>query len=150
MKKPYCCQASRHLFDQYYTQQQRGGGDFPVYVGRMRQRGHGIGDIFRSIWRFISPAVKSLAPHALRAGANIVEDVSSGKTWKDSAFKHVPSVIKQVPDAISNVVSARSAPEVIKDHIPETNEQSGSGFRKRRRYKKALNKKKRVKLDIFS
>jgi hypothetical protein len=61
MKKPYCCEASRHLFNQYYAKQQKGGGDFPVYVGRMRQRGHGIGDIFRSLWRFISPAIKSLA-----------------------------------------------------------------------------------------
>lgn len=139
--KPYCCEASRHLFDQYYTRQQRGGGDFPVYVGSVRQRGHGIGDIFRSIWRFFSPAVKSLAPHALRAGANIVEDVSSGKTWKDSAFKHVPTVVKQIPDAISSVVASREA-------------QSGSGFRRRRIVKRKRESKrkskKRAKRDIFS
>jgi hypothetical protein len=141
MRKPYCCEASRHLFDQYYSRQQKGGGDFPVYVGRLRQRGHGLGDIFRSIWRFFAPAVKTLAPHALRAGANIVEDVSSGRTWKESAFKHVPSVVKQIPDAISNVVSSRS-------------DQSGSGFRRRRIAKrKRVSKrkpKKRVKRDIFS
>jgi hypothetical protein len=141
MRKPYCCEASRHLFDQYYSRQQKGGGDFPVYVGRIRQRGHGLGDIFRSIWRFFAPAVKTLAPHALRAGANIVDDVSSGRTWKESAFKHVPSVVKQIPDAISNVVSSRS-------------DQSGSGFRRRRIAKrKRVSKrkpKKRVKRDIFS
>jgi hypothetical protein len=141
MKKPYCCEATRHVFDQYYTRQQNGGGDFPVYVGRLRQRGHGIGDIFRSIWRYFSPAVKTLAPHALRAGANIVEDVSSGKTWKDSAFKHVPSVVRQVPSAISSVVSARQS-------------QSGSGFlrrrtAKRKRVTKRKKPKKRARRDIF-
>jgi len=34
MKKPYCCEASKHMFDQYYSRQQKGGGDFPVHVGR--------------------------------------------------------------------------------------------------------------------
>ena len=148
MKKPYCCDASRHLFDQYYANQQRGGGDFPVYVGRMRQRGHGIGDIFKSIWRFISPAIKTLAPHALRAGANIVEDVSSGNTWKDSAFKHVPTVVKRFPEALSNVVSARSKPKDISTDVSDSNEQTGSGIRRRRKYKQRG--RKRTKLDIFS
>lgn len=135
MKKPYCCEASQHLFSQYYDRQQRGGGDFPVYVGRVRQRGHGIGDIFKSIWRFLSPVVKTLAPHALRAGANIVEDVSSGNSWKDSTLKHGPSVVKQIPDAISAGVAAR-------------NTQSGSGYRRRKKsIKKAIKKRK---FDIFS
>jgi hypothetical protein len=133
------------LFDQYYARQQRGGGDFPVYVGRMRQRGHGIGDIFKSIWRFISPAFKTLAPHALRAGANIVEDVSSGNTWKDSAFKHIPTVVKQFPEALSNIVSK---PKVISTDVSENTEQTGSGIRRRRKHKRRV--KKRAKLDIFS
>jgi len=117
------------LFDQYYSQQQKGGGDFPVYVGRSRQRGHGLGDIFKSIFRVLFPALKTLAPHALRAGANIVEDVSKGKTWKDSAIKHAPALVS---DAISSVLSARK-------------EQSGSGVRRRQSIKR-----KRAKSDIFS
>jgi hypothetical protein len=135
MRKPYCCEASRHLFDQYYSRQQRGGGDFPVYVGRVKQRGHGLGDMFSRILRSIVPFFKSIAPHALRAGANIVEDVSRGKTWKDSAFEHVPTLAEQVPEAFSRAVSR------YKD-------QSGSGIRRRRstRRKQA----KRAKRDIFS
>jgi hypothetical protein len=129
MRKQYCCEASQHLFDQYYSQQQKGGGDFPVYVGRARQRGHGLGDIFKSIWRILFPAMKSLAPHALRAGANIVEDVTKGKTWKDSTLKHV---LGEIPGAISSVTSSR-------------NVQSGSGVRR-----KQNNKRKRVRRDIFS
>lgn len=136
MRKPYCCEASQHLFNQYYNHQQKGGGDFPVYVGRARQRGHGIGDIFKSIWRFLFPVVKTLAPHALRAGANIVDDVSSGNTWKNSTFKHGPSVLSQIPDAISAGVAARNA-------------QSGSGYRKRKKASKRRITKRR-KQDIFS
>ena len=141
MKKPYCYEASQLLFDRYYTQQQTGGGDFPVYVGRARQRGHGIGDIFKKIWQFFFPAIKSLAPHALRAGANIVEDVSTGKSWKDSTFKHVPSVLEQIPSAISAGVAAR-------------NMQSGSGYRRKRVTKrKGVSKRRRVskkRRDVFS
>jgi hypothetical protein len=134
MRKPYCCEASQHLFDQYYKHQQKGGGDFPVYVGRVKQRGHGIGDIFKTIWQYLFPAIKTIAPHALRAGANIVEDVSSGSTWKDSTMKHGRDVVKQIPSVISNVVAAR-------------NTQSGSGYRRRRI---ARRKTKKRKLDIFS
>jgi len=140
MRKPYCCEASQHLFDQYYTRQQNGGGDFPVYVGRARQRGHGLGDVFKKIWRFIAPAFKSIAPHALRAGANIVEDVSSGNSWKDSAIKHGPAVLKQIPSAISAGVAAR-------------NNQSGSGRRRKRiakRGAKRVKRSKKQRRDIFS
>ena len=133
MKKPYCCEASKHLYAQYYDRQQKGGGDFPVYVGRARQRGHGIGDIFKSIWSFLFPAIKSLAPHALRAGANIVDDVTSGNTWKDSAFKHGPSVLQQIPTAINAGVAAR-------------NSQSGSGKRRR---KTSFRKQKKRRRDVF-
>ena len=135
MRNPYCCEASQHLFNQYYTRQQKGGSDFPVYVGRVRQRGHGIGDIFRGIWSFLFPAIKSIAPHAVRAGANIVEDVVSGNTWKDSAMKYGPSVFEQIPGAISAGVAARKR-------------QSGSGYRRRRT--KRARSTKRAKRDLFS
>ena len=131
MRKPYCCEASQHLFNQYYTRQQKGGADFPVYVGRVRQRGHGIGDIFRGIWRFLFPAIKTIAPHAMRAGANFVEDTSSGNNWKGSAMKHGATVAEQIPDAIRAGVAAR-------------NSQSGSGYRRRRK------SRKRQRRDIFS
>ena len=138
MKKPFCCEASQDLFDQYYTNQQKGGGGvFPVYVGRVRQRGHGIGDIFRSIWRFNSPIFKTIAPHALRAGANIVEDVTSGNSWKDSTMKHGPSVLKQIPNAISAGHEARR-------------NQSGSGYRRKRTRSTKRKSTKRRKRDIFS
>jgi hypothetical protein len=127
MKKPYCCESSRHMFDQYYSQQQKGGGDFPVYVGRYRQRGHGLGNIIGSLFRRILPYLKAFAPIALRTGANIVEDVSKGKSWKDSAMDRVPETISKV--AFGNM------------------KQTGSGIRRR---KKSKPRSKRVKRDIFS
>ena len=129
MRKPYCCESSRHMFNQYYARQQKGGGDFPVYVGRYRQRGHGLGNILGSLFRRILPFLKSFAPIALRTGANIVEDVSSGKSWKDSAMDRVPETISKV--AFGNM------------------NQTGSGIRRKRK-SKPRRKAKRAKRDIFS
>jgi hypothetical protein len=117
------------MFDQYYARQQRGGGDFPVYVGRYRQRGHGLGDIFSNLFRRILPYLKTFAPIALRTGANIVEDVSRGKSWKNAAMDRVPETISRVAFGNAN--------------------QSGNGVRRRRRAKKTK-RVKRARKDIFS
>ena len=129
MRKPYCCDASQHLFDQYYSRQQKGSGDFPVYVGRLRQRGHGLGSMFSSLFKRILPFLKSVAPHALRTGANIIDDVSKGKSFKDSAFE-------RVPETLSNVVF-------------NGKNQSGSGARRRKTSRRKRGGK-RVRRDIFS
>jgi hypothetical protein len=51
MKKPYCCDDSRNLYERYYDRQQKGEGEFPVYVGRYMQKGHGLGNILGSLFR---------------------------------------------------------------------------------------------------
>lgn len=128
MKKPYCCADSRRLYEQYYDQQQKGYGDFPVYVGAYRQRGHGVGNIFANFMRRIVPLLKTYGPHVLRAGTDIVDDMSKGKSFKDAAMQ-------RFPETISNIVFAK-------------NPQSGSGLRRRRTCR--TKKTKRVKRDIFS
>lgn len=95
MKRPYCCDASREQFERYYDLQQKGAGEFPVYVGRYAQKGHGIGNIIGSLFRRILPVLKAVAPHALRTGANVLEDVSQGKSWKESAIKRVPEGLEK-------------------------------------------------------
>lgn len=129
MKKPYCCEASRQMFDQYYDQQQRGNGNFPVYIGRSNQRGHGLGNIIGGLFRKILPFFKAVAPHALRAGANIVEDISGGRSWKESVFSRVPESINAFTSKGKN--------------------QSGSGALRRKKSKKRPKAKRRRK-DIFS
>ena len=41
--RQYCCDASRNLYEEYYSRQN--GGKIPVFVGRRFQRGHGRGSI---------------------------------------------------------------------------------------------------------
>ena len=132
MRKPYCCDATRDIFEQYYVQQQKGGDDFPVHVGAFRQRGHGIGSVFASLYRRILPFIKSLAPRALRAGAEIIDDVGKGNTWKQAKKE---AVINRIPEATSKLAFSDS-------------NQSGSGLRRKRRQKKKA--VKRIQRDIFS
>ena len=125
MRKPFCCESSRHMFDQYYAKQQRGEGEFPVYIGRASQQGHGLGNILGSLLRRVLPFIKSIAPHALRAGANVIQDVSDGTKWRAATVKRIP--------------------ESIKDYVQR--KQTGSGVRRR---KKSIKKRKARKRDIFS
>ncbi|HEX4852447.1 MAG TPA: hypothetical protein VFV08_16635, partial [Puia sp.] len=50
---------------------QRGYG---LFVGHAGQRGSGFADIFKSVWRFLKPAVKHLAPVLSEAGKAIGEE----------------------------------------------------------------------------
>jgi len=114
MKKIYCCDASRSMYEDYYARQN--GGEMPVFAGARTQRGHGLGSMLSSMFRRILPFLKSgakfLAPRVMKAGMQITDDVVAGKSFKESVKERVPDAIKE---AISSV------------HM-----QSGSGFRKRR------------------
>ncbi|KAG8174390.1 hypothetical protein JTE90_002477 [Oedothorax gibbosus] len=61
------------------------------------QRGSGL---FGDIRRFVSPlAIKVgayLGKHALRAGKNVLTDVASGKTFKESARSRLGETSKQI------------------------------------------------------
>ena len=79
MKRPYCCDASRAMFQQYYSDQQKGHG-MPVYVGASTQRGHGLGNMIGSLFRRLLPYIQRGASAALRTGAQVSDDVRGLKT----------------------------------------------------------------------
>jgi hypothetical protein len=147
MKRPFCCDESRDLYERYYDRQQKGKGDFPVYVGRHLQRGYGIGNVLSSLFRRILPTLKAIAPHVLRAGVDMIEDVSSGKKWKDSAIKRVPEALKRIriPCKPAATATLSTAANLLERYLPK---QTGSGKRRRRRRKESV-ARKRVKKNIF-
>jgi len=125
---PYCCDASRHMYENYYSRQV--GGLMPVFVGSRQQRGHGLGSVLGGIFRrFVIPFFKThgkaLATDALRTGVNVAEDVLGKRTLKESVKRRVPEGIK------------RSAQSLVA--------QSGSGVRLKRRKKRRKHSK-----DIFA
>ena len=81
-RKIYCCDASRHLYEDYYSRQ--AGGEIPVFAGSRYQRGHGLGSVLDGIFRrFVVPLFmthgKTLALDALKSGMDVAEDVLGGK-----------------------------------------------------------------------
>jgi len=126
-RKAYCCDASRHMYEDYYSRQ--AGGEIPVFAGSRYQRGHGLGSVLGGIFRrFVVPLFtthgKTLALDALKTGMDVAEDVLGGKhDFKESVKKRVPEGIK------------RTAQNLIR--------QSGSGVSKRRHKRR----KRTISLD---
>lgn len=64
----------------------RGGGIPRVFVGSPYQRGHGIGSflggLFRRVLPYLGIAARAVGKEALRAGANIIEDVENNTPIK--------------------------------------------------------------------
>jgi hypothetical protein len=132
MKKPFCCEASRLAYEDYYLQQS--GNGLSVFQGARLQRGHGIGSflsgLFRSAWPLIQTGAKALGKHALRTGLQIANDVADGDHIVEAAKRRVPEGIKAFTSSNN------------------FNTQSGSGGKRRKRSLRRRNKK-RVKEDIF-
>lgn len=135
MKTPFCCDASRDLYSQYYARQQgsgmQNGFGMPVYRGVLTQRGYGIGSFFKSLFTKALPFLQRTAAAALRTGAQVFDDVREGKKVKESLKQRVPETIKDVGMSILN--------------------QSGSGSRKRKITKSRISRRsKKHRKDIFS
>ena len=128
MRKMYCCDASRSMYEDYYAKQS--GGEMPVFMGGRQQRGHGIGNFFARVKRFAIPLLKRgaqfLLPKIFKTGTEIMNDVSQGQRVKDALKSRVTGAIK----------------ETARDLFS----QSGSGLRKRNvKRKKPAKRNKLVK-----
>jgi hypothetical protein len=135
-RRNYCCDASRDLYEQYYSRQN--GGEITPYVGRRFQKGHGLGNLLGGLFRnIILPFGKSLLPHgktllktAMKTGSQVVGDVLQGQSVKESAKRRIPEGIKET---IDNVI-LQSPPKVEKKPQPTAKKK----------------KKKKRRRDIFS
>lgn len=97
MRKKYCCDGVRDLYEQYYTQQS--GTGLPIFSGSRGQRGHGLGSIIGGLFRSALPMLKrglaSFGKQALKTGLEMANDVVvDGQNWKSSAKRRVPAGIK--------------------------------------------------------
>ena len=96
MKRKFCCDASRGMYEDYYMLQS--GSGLPVFQGSRGQRGHGLGSMLSGLFRSAVPMLKrglaTFGKHALKTGLEIAGDVVEGKSFKDSARERiVPTII---------------------------------------------------------
>ena len=108
MRKQFCCDAGRALYEDYYTRQI--GGEVPVFYDARTQRGHGLelilGGLFRRALPFLSPGAKILGPQAM----NVASDMIHGKSFQDSAKSRFKEGIKTF--VTSNSIISQSESEV--------------------------------------
>ena len=99
MKRKFCCEASRDMYEDYYMRQ-TGGGTMPVFAGARYQKGHGLGSILSGLFRRVLPFFKAngknLAVNLLKSGLDVAEDVfDNNKKLVDSIKERVPQGIKR-------------------------------------------------------
>ena len=97
--RQYCCDASRDLYEEYYSRQN--GGEIPVFAGKRFQRGHGLGSILggfvrRLVLPFFQTNAKSMLKNVAKTGMEVADDVIEGRWFVDSVKKRVPVGIKKV------------------------------------------------------
>lgn len=119
---------------EHYYCSQVGGNYFQGLTSY--QRGSGI---FSNVQRFISPLAMKvgsyLGKHMLRTGKNVLSDVASGRTFKDSARSRIGETSKRIKEDIIHRL------------------QHGKGIKRKNKRSSAQIKKKRRKIttdDIFS
>src|SRR5215469_8631519 len=97
MKRKFCCDATRGLYEDYYMSQS--GSGLPVSQGSRSQAGHGLGSILSGLFRFAMALLKSLGislgKQALRTIAQIATDVADGQSFTESTKRRVGDTIKQ-------------------------------------------------------
>ncbi len=97
MKKQFCCDASRDLYEKYYVGQS--GDGMRVFSGSRGQRGHGLGSMLSGLFRSAAPLLRrglaTFGKHALKTGIDIATDVGEGRGIKESAKRRVREGIKR-------------------------------------------------------
>ena len=86
------------LYEQYYLNQAKQmGGSLPAFHGARSQRGHGLGSIFKGLFRWATPHLKqgfkSLGKKALQTGVNVAQDMLTGKNLKTATSKRVKQAL---------------------------------------------------------
>ena len=128
-----------------YYEVQAGGGDFPIFRGYVRQRGYGLGGMFRTFYKFVMPLFKTHALPFLKKGAEIVGT----------------EAVKTAADIANDAIKGRNIQDSAKEHLNESLDslknriQTGSGTKRKVNHKRKKfillkdNKKSRRLKDIF-
>jgi hypothetical protein len=135
-------------FREYYLRQAGGNG---IFVGAPRQRGHGLGGMFKSFYRYVVPLFKSHAlpmlkegartvgSEAIKAATNVGLDALKGHSLKESARNNFGSAIQNLSETVQSKIQTGKGCKKL---------QIGRG--KKIQYKaKSSRKKQRTMSDIF-
>ena len=79
------------LYEEYYLNQT--GRGMAAFTGAHYQRGHGLGNMLRSLTKFAIPflkkGAKAVGKQAMKTGMNIAQEVMLGQNIKKAAKRHL-------------------------------------------------------------
>ena len=94
-EKPHC---HKNQYLDYYVNQ--AGGDMPAFVGARYQKGHGLGNILRTLTRFALPMIKKgvkvIGKQALKTGLDVAGDMMAGEPVKKAAKHRISQGLKNL------------------------------------------------------
>ena len=109
------------------------GGSQRVFRGPVLQRGYGLGNMFKSLSRAIMPTLKegmkTLGKSALHTGLDVLQDVSRGENFKESAKRRLK---EQGKDLLDQTVGGLRSREGINSRQPRRKQVSSKKSRKRK------------------
>lgn len=143
---------------------QVGGGDIgPVYRSSYyKQRGRGLGNFFRGLWKFVKPLVtggiKAVGREARDTGIRVLSDIGTGKpikeVFQERSMEAIDNLKRKAEDKISRMTGAglrapkRARIKYSRNKIKKVKKkQVGRG--RGRKQKKMKKKRKRIR-DIFA
>lgn len=122
---------------------QHGGGAY--FVGVPYQRGAGLGTVFRSIFRFLLPALKSagreLGREGLATGARVLGNMAQGQNLRSA-------VVTETSEGLKNLIDRTQPAEALKGLINEAHsklQQRGSGKKRRATGRRVSVQRKRAR-----
>ena len=140
-----------HFFN---TQVAQSGHGF--FRGRLYQRGYGLGNIFRGLFKILSPVVKkvgkSVGKQALHTGAQIAGDWAEGKDIKASTKRRAKEGFSHLAKKVAKQTGTGTRKRLVKG--PQKGK--GLGRRKNCARKAPIGRKKKTprlgvqKTDIFT
>ena len=81
----------KKLYEEYYLNQT--GRGMAAFTGARYQRGHGLGNMLRSLTKFALPflkkGAKAVGKQAMKTGMNIAQEVMLGQNIKKAAKRHL-------------------------------------------------------------
>lgn len=128
-----------------FVNAQQGGGDIlpgQHFAGIAYQRGGGVGDILRGLWRYLLPMRGIVGQEGLRAASNMLSDIVAGKDVSSSAKKATRTGLRNVLTKAANTLNPDEEKEI-----------AGEGRRRRRRLAVLGGPSRRgrtIKRDIFA
>ena len=88
----------KNQYMDYYMNQ--AGGHMPAFVGARYQKGHGLGNMLRTLTRFALPLIKKGAAlfgkQALKTSMDVAGDVIAGQNIKTAAKQRVSQGLKNL------------------------------------------------------